>query len=78
MSFIHVFEYLAGFALFGFMWWLFNGIQQEIQGVSETGIVYELCLFVWVGSIFIYIIFGGLWVVGKYTEREYGGGGDLF
>ena len=73
MSFIPVIEYLAGFTFFGFVYWLLDGIQEELQGVSETGNVYDLALYVWIGIIILYLIFGGIWVARQYTEPEYRG-----
>ena len=71
MSFLPVIEYLGGLCFFGFSYWLLNGIRTEIQTVSETGNVYDLAIWVWVGIIFLYLIFGGIWVVRKYTHPEY-------
>lgn len=71
MSFLPVVEYLAGLAFFGVGYWLLDGILDEISPVSTTGNVYELGLYVWIGIIFIYLIFGGIWVVRKYTQKEY-------
>jgi len=71
MSFLPVAEYLGGLAFFGMGYWLLNGIKEEIQTVSESGNIYDLALYVWVGIIFIYLIFGGVWVVRKYARREY-------
>ena len=73
MSFIPVFEYLGGFAFFGFIYWLLDGIKVELQTVSETGNVYDLASYVWIGITLLYLIFGGIWVVRQYTEPEYRG-----
>jgi len=74
LSFLPVAEYLGGLAFFGFCYWLLDGIQEEFHSVSQTGDVYDLALFVWIGIVFLYIIFGGIWLVRKYShERERGG-----
>lgn len=70
MGLVYVMEYLMGLAFFGLGYWLLDGIQVELQTVSETGNVYDLALYVWIGIIIIYLIFGGIWVVRKYSEKE--------
>jgi len=71
MSFLPIVEYLGGLAFFGMAYWLLDGIKTEIQGVSETGNLYDLALYVWIGIVIVYLIFGGVWVVRKYSHREY-------
>ena len=73
MSFIPVLEYLAGLPVFGFFYWLMDNILTEIAGVGvhQTGNVYDLLFYLWVGILFIYLIFGGWWLIRKYNEKEY-------
>jgi len=73
MSALPVIEYLGGLCFFGLIYWLLDGIRVEIQTVSETGNVYDLAIWVWAGIVILYLIFGGIWVVRKYTEFEYRG-----
>jgi len=76
MSFIPVIQYLAGLVVFGFTYWLMNGILDEIKdtGIAVASDSYNLLLYLWVGIIIIYLVFGGWWLVRKYDEREYMGG----
>jgi hypothetical protein len=74
MSAIHVIEYLIGICFFGLTYWLLDGIQVEIQTASETGNLYDFMLYVWIGCIIIYLIFGGIWVVRRYNEPNMPGG----
>ena len=75
MGFIHVFEYLCGLAVFGFLYWILNGIKDEIQtAVAPSGDVYDLYLYVWTGSVIIYLLFGGIWLIRKYAELKEQGG----
>jgi len=76
MSFIPVLEYLTGLGFFGFIYWLMNGILNIMKnaGVSITGDVYFFLSMLWMAIIFIYLLFGGIWLVRKYTEIEYTGG----
>lgn len=72
MSFIPVLEYIGGMMLFGFVYWLIDGILVELSVISRTGTVYEYLMYLWVGSAIIYLIFGGYWVVREYTAKRYG------
>jgi len=40
-------------------------------GVSETGLAYELALYLWAGVLIVYLIFGGYWVIRTYNEDQY-------
>jgi len=75
MGFIHVLEYIMGLAVFGFTFWLLDGIKVEIQiGTGVTGDVFDFMTYVWFGSIIIYLLFGGIWLVRSYAEiKEHGG-----
>lgn len=73
MSFIPVMKYIVGIGLFGFVYWILNGIMDEFiaAGVSKTGTTYELALYLWAGILIIYLIFGGYWVIRTYNEEHY-------
>ena len=73
MSFVPVFQYMLGIGVFGVGYWLLNGILELFIGanVHETGNVYTLMMYLWTGSIIIYLIFGGYWMIRKYNESEY-------
>jgi len=64
-------EYIGGIAIYGLGFWLLNGIQQEINPISQTGNVYDFAIFAWYGSLIAYLISGGIWVVRIYTEEQY-------
>ena len=76
MSFIPVLQYIAGVGVFGFCYWITNGIMEHMinSGVSQTGTTMDLLHAFWTSIIIIYIIFGGWWVIRKYNEQEYRGG----
>ena len=76
MSFIPVLQYGIGIGVFGFVYWLLDNIQTEfiIANVHETGNIWSLLVYIWTASLLIYLLFGGIWVVRKYNEREYSGG----
>jgi len=77
MSFVPVLQYSIGIAMFGFMYWLMDGVLDEFiaAGVHVTGLTYDLLMYMWVGMLLIYLIFGGWWVVRKYNEQQYMQGG---
>ena len=72
MSFIPVLSYILGLGVFGFMYWLLDGILNIFidVGIHETGTVYTLMILVWGGVLFVYIIFRGLWLLKTYNENE--------
>lgn len=77
MSFIPVFEYLLGIGVFGFTYWLLNGILDTIvdTGIHESGTIFDLLFYVWVGVLLVYLIFGGWWMIRRYDESQYRQGG---
>jgi len=72
MSFIPVMSYIAGIAVFGFLYWILDGIREAVQVYSSTGGVYDLMSYLWAGSLVVYLIFGGWYVVRLYNEQNYG------
>jgi len=64
-------EYLFGLAVFGFVYWLLDGIRKDIQTISTTGDVLNLMLYFWGGLLVVYLIFGGWWLIRMYHERKY-------
>ena len=75
MSFIPVFMYLTGMAVFGFFYHLLDGILDDIlaSGVGESGTLLDLLLYLWAGMLIVYLIFGGWWMIRKYNESQYRG-----
>ena len=68
--------YLVGLGVFGFIYWLMNGILEQLEalGVHQTGVVYTFLNMIWLGALVVYLLFGGIWLIRKYDEREYLGG----
>ena len=79
MSFVPVMGYLMGLGVFGFTYWLMDGILDDFiaVGVHETGNIWDFLQYGWVGLLIIYIIFGGIWVIKKYNENQYSAGGFM-
>lgn len=57
-SVMYALEYLIGLAIFGLIWWLFNGILPTIGIVSVKDDVYTLTNYLWGGSIIFYLVMG--------------------
>ena len=77
MSFLPVIMYLTGLAVFGFIYWLMDGILKimESTGIHRTGNTYDFLLYIWLGIIVLYVLFGGIWLIRKYNELQYQQGG---
>lgn len=80
MSFLPVIEYLAGLAVFGFVYWILDGVVSDLKGagIAQASSAYDLILYFWVGIIVVYLIFGGIYTVRKYNEQQYQQGGGMF
>lgn len=72
MSMLPVLEYFAGLGLMGLGYWLFDGIKTEIQTASAVTDVYTLANYAWAGMLLIYLLFGGIWLIRRYAEKNGG------
>ena len=61
-SILYVFEYLAGFPVFGLVYWILNGILVEFKPVSVQDDVYLFANWMWSAAVIIYVIFGMFWL----------------
>jgi hypothetical protein len=70
MSFIPVMMYLTGLAVFGFIYWLLDGIEKIFvgTGLAVAGDTYDILLYLWLGIIVVYVLFGGIWLIRSYNE----------
>jgi len=76
VSFVPILYYGLGLAVFGFVYYILDGLLEEfiLVGVHETGSTYDLLIYFWAGILLVYLLFGGWWAVRKYAEKhEYGG-----
>jgi len=73
MSFIPVVKYLVGLGVFGFAYWILNGIFDSIiaEDVHTAGASFNFIHMMWTGCLLIYLIFGGWWVIRTYNEDRY-------
>ena len=77
MSFIPVLQNGVGLAIFGFVYWILDGIIDDLIAINihVTGNAFNLLMYIWTGALIIYIIFGGWWLIRKYNEEQYARGG---
>lgn len=64
----HAFDYIIGLGVFGFVYWLLNGILPAFQVMSTSGIIYQLAMFFWGGAAVIYLVFGPFYFWNKLKE----------
>jgi len=67
-------SYFFGIPVFGFFWWLLNGMLVEFRDVSQTGDLYNLAGWLWTGSLVLYLVFGIFWLPRKIKEIDNQGG----
>jgi len=67
----HAMDYLFGLGVFGFVYWILNGIRVEFQPVSETGTIYDWANYMFNGAVIIYLIFGAFWFFRVLKEWQF-------
>jgi hypothetical protein len=77
MSFTNVILYLIGLVVFGFLYWILDGIMDIMKatGIQNTTdfTPYELLIYVWAGIVIVYLIFGGVWMIRSFQKQTLGG-----
>ena len=77
-SFIPVVLYLIGLVVFGFISWRLDGILSIFRGMNLANTTdfgsYDILMYLWYAIVVIYLVFGGIWLIRTYNEREYQGG----
>lgn len=78
MSFTNVILYLIGLVVFGFVYWLLNGITDilKVSGIHNATdfTSYDILMLVWGGIVVVYLIFGGIWVIRSFSRKTITGG----
>jgi hypothetical protein len=59
---------LIGLAVFGFIYWLLNGILPMFEVLSASGIVHDLANFLWWVVILFYLIMGPFYFWNRLKE----------
>jgi heme/copper-type cytochrome/quinol oxidase subunit 4 len=74
----NVLLYFIGLAVFGFLYWLLDGILDIFidTGVADTTTFtpWELMIYVWAGIVIVYLVFGGIWLVRSFQKETNIGG----
>lgn len=78
-NFTNVLLYLIGLAVFGFIYWLLDGILDIFIAANiadtTTFTPWELMTYVWAGIVIVYLVFGGIWLIRSFQKRTYEQGG---
>ena len=78
MSFTNVILYLIGLVVFGFVYWLLDGIADIFIAMNIANTTdftsYELVKYIWAGVVVVYLIFGGVWLIRSFQRQTYAGG----
>lgn len=67
----HVADYMLGIAVFGFVYWVFNGILPEFGAISVQDDIYTLAWYLWHGTLVIYLVFGAFWFFNALKEWQF-------
>ena len=62
-------------SVFGFLYWLLNGILAEFRPIAESGDVLTYANWMWAGAVILYLVFGVFWLPRAVKERPPGYGG---
>jgi len=80
MSFIPTMMYIIGLVAFGIFYWILNGIVDILKAMNiaeQTDFgSYDLLIYLWAGIVIVYVIFGGIWLIRTYNEKNQTG--ELF
>ncbi len=67
-SVYYAFDYLIGLMVFGFIYWLLNGILPFFEVMSSGGIVHDLANFLWWFVLVIYLVLGPFYFWNRLRE----------
>jgi succinate dehydrogenase/fumarate reductase cytochrome b subunit len=70
--------YFIGIVVFGFLYWLLNGIVTIFRDMNIANTTdftpYDLLLYIWAGIVIVYLVFGGIWMVRSFQRQNMYGG----
>ena len=80
--YIYILMYFIGLAVFGFLYWLLNGVLTIIRatGIQDSttfSSTDQLMTYLWFGIVVIYLLFGGYWLVRLFNQDVQTGGGVI-
>lgn len=62
------FDYLIGLGVFGFVYWLLNGILPIFEVLSASGVVHDLANFLWWAVLLVYLVLGPFYFWNRLKE----------
>ena len=65
-----VLDYIAGYFVFGTIYWLFSGILVDINQLTPGTDLYVWCNFLWAAALVMYIIFGTFYLYRGIREYD--------
>jgi len=76
MSALPVLGYVIGIGIFTIAGYFLNNIIEIFvdAGIHQGGTVFPLLQYIWTGVFIIFLIFGGVYVIRQYNEKQYQGG----
>ena len=74
-NFTNVLMYFIGLVVFGFLYWLLDGMMDIFIGTAvadtTTFSCYDLLMYVWSGIVVVYLVFGGIWLIRSFQKQSY-------
>ena len=71
-SFTNVILYFIGLAVFGFLYWLLDGILSIMRATNIQNTTdftpWDLLIYIWAGIVVVYLVFGGIWMVRSFQK----------
>ena len=76
MSAAPALSYIIGIGIFTMAGYFLNNIKEIFvnSGIHQTGDVFSLMQYIWAGMFIIFLVGGGIYVIRRYSERQYQGG----
>lgn len=76
MSAAPVLGYVIGIGVFATGAWFLNGIKDILVDnvVYEHNVVFSFFQYVWTAAFIIFLVGGGIYLIRRYSERQYQGG----
>ena len=76
-NFTNVLMYFIGLVVFGFIYWLLDGILTIFKGTNVQDITsfnsWDIMIYVWAGIVIVYLVFGGIWLIRSFSQSSTGG-----
>lgn len=64
----YAFDYVIGLGVFGFVYWLLNGLLPHFNLFNTSGLLYNIAMFFWGASFVIYLVLGPFYFWNKLKE----------